>query len=119
MYKSCSKCGKIHNASYQCKSIRVYSGGEERNLRSSYSWTKKAKEIKERSQHLCSVCRDKGIYTYSNLEVHHIEKVRDNKELFLDDDNLICLCIEHHKQADSGQISKEYLRKLAKQRDES
>lgn len=117
MYKSCSKCGKIHPASYQCKSLRVYSGGEERKLRSLFSWTTKAKEIKERSQFLCAVCREQGIYTYSNLEVHHIEKIRDNKELFLADENLICLCVEHHKKADSGEISKDYLRELVSKRD--
>lgn len=51
------------------------------------------------------------MYTYNGLEVHHIEKVRDRKDLLLDDDNLICLCVEHHKQADKGILSKEFLKK--------
>ena len=67
---------------------------------------------------MCEVCRDKGAYTYTSLEVHHIYKVRENKDKLLDNYNLICLCVEHHKQAEKGKIDKEYLRKLARKREE-
>ena len=36
---------------------------------------------------------------------------------FLDNYNLICLCTDHHKQADQGKLDKEYLRKLARKRE--
>ena len=119
MYKSCSKCGKIHPKNYQCNVGRVFSGGDERKLRSKYSWTKKSEEIRERANHLCEVCRDKGIITYDNIEVHHIIKVKDDESRLLDNYNLVCLCQEHHKQADNNEIDKDYLFNLARKREQS
>ena len=92
MYKSCSRCGKIHPSDHKCTVGREYTGGNERKLRSTYAWTLKSQEIRERANHLCEVCRDQNIYTYNNIEVHHIEKVKDDESLLLDDNNLICLC---------------------------
>lgn len=117
MYKSCSRCGKIHDTRFKCNVGKEYRGGKERELRSSYAWTKKSRETRENAQHLCEVCRDMGIYTYDNLEVHHIEKVRDNKDRLLDDSNLIVLCVQHHKDADAGKLKKDYLKKLVEKRE--
>lgn len=117
-FKACSKCGKIHPYGYKC-TVGVDSNHykvSEDKLRSKYAWTKKSKQIREDAGNLCEVCRDKGIATYNNLEVHHIEKLRDNVDGLLDDDNLICLCVRHHKEADNGEIDKEYLRELVKKR---
>lgn len=108
----------MHPYNYKCTVGRVYRGGEERKERSSYAWTKKSEEIREKAQYLCEVCRDEGIYTYEGLEVHHIIKVRDDKSKLLDDYNLVCLCIEHHKKADRGEIDRDYLLELAKKREE-
>ena len=118
MYKACSKCGKIHPANVKCDVGRTYNGGEERKLRASYAWQKKSMEIRDKAQHLCEVCRDNGVYTYKGLEVHHIDKVKDNPDRLLDDMNLVCLCTEHHKEADQGKLTKEYLIKLAEIREE-
>ena len=112
MYKSCSRCGKIHPYNYKCNVGRVYNGGQERKQRNTYAWHLKAKQLKEKSNHLCEVCKDQGVYTYDNLEVHHINKVKDSPEKLLDDCNLITLCVEHHKLADKGQIDKNYLLNL-------
>ena len=118
MYKSCSKCGKIHDVKFKCKITRTYKEiDNERHLRSTFAWTKKSLEIREKANNLCEVCRDKGTYTYDNLEVHHIAKVTEDKSLLLDDYNLICLCQYHHKQADSGEINADYLRELASKRE--
>ena len=117
MYKACSRCGKIHKSGYECNVGKVYQGGEERRLRSKYVWAKKSKAIREKANHLCEVCRDNGVYTYDGLEVHHIEKVKDAPAMLLDDSNLVCLCVEHHKQADNGQIDSEYLKQLAIKRE--
>lgn len=114
--RACSKCGKIHARGYKCNVGRVYGKTSENKLRSSYAWTKKAKQIKADAMGLCEVCRAQGIYNYDNLEVHHIIKIKDDPNGLLDDDNLICLCVEHHKQADDGQIDAEYLRELVKER---
>lgn len=118
MFKACSRCGKIHPANYQCNKGKVYRGGEERQLRSRFAWTKKSEEIREKAQYLCEVCRDKGKITYDQLEVHHIISIKENSSLLLDNYNLVCLCVEHHKQAENGEIDRDYLKKLAWDREE-
>ena len=117
MYKACSKCGKIHPISYKCRIGITYKGGIERELRNTNDWHKKAKEIKEKSNYLCSICKEEGRYIYTNTEVHHIEKVKNAPNKLLDDYNLICLCIEHHKLADNNKIDKEYLKELVNKRE--
>lgn len=116
MFKACSRCGKIHSSNFKCTKGIEYKGGAERKLRSKYAWTEKSKQTRENANHLCEVCRDQGVFTYDNIEVHHITKVREDESGLLDDENLICLCQEHHKQADKGEIDKEYLLRLARQR---
>mgnify|MGYP001707677359 CR=1 FL=1 len=76
----------------------------------------KAEKIKERDQWCCLVCLA-GLYgdkkiTYRNLEVHHIEKLRDNIDLGLENNNLITLCPTHHRMADKGEIPKSTLKQL-------
>lgn len=117
MLKSCGKCGKIHPYNYKCNKGRIYNGGIERELRNTYAWAQKSAEIREKAQGLCEVCREQGIYMYKGLEVHHIEKLRDNPQGLLDDYNLVCLCVECHKKADAGQLKKDFLRELAEKRE--
>ena len=117
MYKSCSRCGKIHDTRYKCNVGKIYQDTEERKLRSKYSWTKKSTEIREKANYLCEICRDQGIINYDSVEVHHIVKVRDDKSKVLDDYNLLCLCPEHHRQADAHEIDIDYMLRLAKQRE--
>lgn len=118
MLKACGKCGKIHAYNYKCN-VGVESNrnktGEDK-LRSKYAWTKKSKQIRQDANNLCEVCRDQGVYTYDNLEVHHVIKLRTDVNGLLEDDNLICLCVEHHKRADAGEISKDYLLSLIAKR---
>lgn len=114
--KSCSRCGKIHPRGYNCSVRRKYVSTEERKLRSKHAWTKKAIQIKEDAQGLCEVCRDQGKYTYGDLEVHHIIKLKDNPTMLLEDENLICLCTMHHKMADDGELDADYLMGLARKR---
>ena len=118
MYKTCARCGKMHPLGYVCRKGIVYKGGEERELRSSYRWQKKSQEIKDKANWLCEVCRDKGIYSLEDLEVHHITKLKDAPEELLNNLNLVCLCVSHHKEADAGNLDKDYLRKLAEIREE-
>ena len=87
-------------------------------MRSKNKWKEKSLEIRERADNLCEVCRDKGRYIYTSLEVHHIHKVKDNPELYLDNYNLIALCVDCHKKADRGEIPIEYLEELARKREE-
>lgn len=48
-----------------------------------------------------------------DVSVHHIEPLAEAWDKRLEDNNLICLCSLHHKQAESGGIDKELLKKLA------
>lgn len=118
MYKACSRCGKIHRYDFNCTVGKVYSGGHERTLRQTNKWKMKSEEIRQRANYLCEVCRQTGRYTYKNLEVHHITKLTEDESLLLDNYNLICLCQRHHKDADSGAIPPEYLRQLARIRED-
>lgn len=117
-FRACSKCGKIHAYNYKC-SAGVDSNRSklaEDKLRSRYAWTKKSLQIREDANNLCEVCLDQGRATYDGLEVHHIEKLRENVDGLLDDDNLICLCTRHHKEADNGDLDPDYLRQLVNKR---
>lgn len=118
MYKACSRCGKIHDTRYHCTHNKIYQvqTTEERQLRSTGKWKKKSLDIRTQAQYLCEVCRDQGRLTYEGVEVHHIEKIRARPDLLLDDNNLICLCVDHHRQAEAGVLNKDYLRTLAERR---
>ena len=120
MYRSCSKCGRIHKVGEKCPTFKpiTYKKTEEQKQRSSYAWTNKSIEVRKKASYLCEVCRDKGVYTYSGVEVHHIEKLRERPDLLLDNYNLIALCKRHHEEADEGLLDKDYLRDLAKKREE-
>lgn len=118
MLRSCTKCGRIHDINFKCNGGGRLPQTAEQALRRRTSWTNKSKEIRERSKYLCAVCLDKGeARADDDIEVHHIRKLRDYPEGLLEDDNLVCLCTYHHKQADNGILSAEYLRELAQRRD--
>lgn len=116
MLRSCSKCGKIHDTSFNCNYGRLPLT-EEQALRKRNKWRLKSLDIRDRSFNLCAICREQGDISPKDLEVHHIIKLRDYPQGLLDDSNLIALCIEHHKQADRGEIDPNYLRDLANKRD--
>ena len=118
MLKACSKCGKVHSYNFVCKASRIKRQTDDTDkLRSKYSWTLKSLEIREKANYLCEYCRKNNVYTYKDLEVHHIEKLRDNPLFLLDDRNLVCLCHTCHVLADAGKISAEELKALARARD--
>ena len=119
MLRSCSKCGRIHDSKIACpegQAKRIYNQTKERQLRRLNKWKRKSVEIREQAHNLCEVCADNGVYVYDGIEVHHIVKIRNDETLLLEDDNLICLCSEHHKQADRGELDAEYLKSLALKR---
>lgn len=120
MYKACARCGKMHPHGYQCSvgaTKRVYASTEERKQRSTYAWTLKSQEIRDRAHYLCEVCLAEGRINYKDIEVHHIVKIKDDRAGLLDNDNLICLCQEHHKKADKNEIAASYLKELARFRE--
>ena len=110
----------MHRDGEECprKPKKVYRKEESDKLRSKYAWTQKSEQIRKEAGYLCEYCKLQGKYTYDNLEVHHITKLRQNEDGLLDNLNLICLCKMHHKQADAGLIPADELRELAKKREE-
>ena len=117
MLKACSRCGKIHPQGYRCQAGKLPQiKTNEQKLRSKSAWTKKSRQIRDDALNLCEVCLAQGIYNYKGLEVHHITKLSKDADGLLEDDNLICLCVEHHKAADAGELSADYLKELVKKR---
>lgn len=119
MLKSCAYCGKIHDTKFDCgKRIRSRKRRTENSsFRSTYVWTQKSREIRERDKFICQCCLagNKGTnrrINYDEIEVHHIEPVEEAWEKRLDNDNLISLCRMHHEMAESGEIEREYLKSL-------
>ena len=111
MYRSCSVCGRIHPENKMCK--RSYKKNTiESKFRNTNAWIKKRNQIKKRDRYLCQLCLKDNIYTYDNLQVHHIIPLAKDYNKKLDSDNLITLCRMHHEQAEKGIISKEELYEL-------
>ena len=114
MLRSCKYCMRIHDSKYDCgkKPKRNKEPTKINKFRWSRRWRGKRNSIVERDNNLCMLCRANGKYVYDDLEVHHIVKIEDDYNARLDDDNLITLCVTHHKAADRGEISREYLREI-------
>ncbi len=125
MLRSCSYCGGIHGIKYECpsKPKRNDKGTEADNFRNTFRWQKKRKQINERDQYLCQICIRERYdtvmkYNYSNTSIHHIWSLLENFDKRLDDDNLICLCRDHHEMAEDGRISKGELIQIVKEQED-
>lgn len=121
--KTCTYCHKIHDSKMKCGAKRGYY--REKHSRyekdkdyikfiKSKKWNNKSQEIKLLDNHCCLVCKSLGLISPVYLEVHHIVKFRNDASLKLDNNNLITLCIAHHKMADSNKIKASELHKLIK-----
>lgn len=119
--KTCTYCRKIHGTEINCTAKRGYY--HEKNSRyekdkdyikfiKSKQWFNKSQEIKLLDNHCCLVCKSLNLISPVYLEVHHIIKFRNDSSLRLDNDNLITLCIAHHKQADANKIASSELHSL-------
>lgn len=118
MLKACGYCGHIHKMGETCptKPARHYKKTSTDKLRNTYRWQRKREQIRQDAHYMCEVCRAEGHITTKGLEVHHIIKLNQAPDLLTDDDNLICLCTPHHKQADADEIEPAYLKQLAQKR---
>jgi 5-methylcytosine-specific restriction enzyme A len=118
MLKSCNYCGRVHETKYDCgkkpKRHRKISDGD--RFRWSNKWKVKREQIREADLYLCQVCKTEGKYKYNDLEVHHVVPLEEDYDKRLDDDNLITLCSYHHERAESGEISRDYIKSLIKGR---
>lgn len=121
--KTCTYCRKIHGSEINCKAKRGYyrdkysryeKDKDYTKFIKSSQWFNKSQEIKLLDNHCCLVCKSLGLHSPVYLEVHHIIKYRNDSSLKVDNDNLITLCVHHHKQADSNKIQANELYKLIK-----
>ena len=121
-YITCSRCGIVRRG-HDCphKTYRKKERDSQADkFRKSKRWTDKSIEIRQRDKYLCVICMANRYntvrqYNFDKLEVHHIEKLNENYDKRLDNDNLITLCAYHHKLADNGEIPKEELKELIKE----
>ena len=119
--KSCQYCGRIHSTAFDCgrkpKRKYQYKRPDADSFRNTNQWKRKRDVIKERDHYLCQVCI-RGLYNTikifnsESLEVHHCDKLRDNFEKRMDDDNLLTVGEYHHKKCASGEIPKEVVKKI-------
>ena len=115
--KACPYCGRIHSTDSVCdkKPKREKESTEHTRLRTCRRWDKIRQAVRERDRHLCRVCLAGHILTTDGLETHHIIPLAEAPERAYDPDNLITLCVLHHKAADAGKIQRERLLRLAKE----
>ena len=119
MNKSCKYCGGIHPRGYVCK---MKPKATKKNtiavkFRKSIVWQNKAEHIKKRDNYLCQCCirqiYDIGKkYNYIDLQVHHAIPIMIDYDKRLDDDNLITLCLYHHKLAEIGKITYKQIKNI-------
>jgi 5-methylcytosine-specific restriction enzyme A len=128
MLKSCQYCLSIHDSKYVCpkKPVRIKTNPSEMDkFRWGKSWQKKRKAINERDTFMCQVCIRElhgtiRKYTYQNIEVHHIYPLVEAEGWArrLDDMSLICLCKQHHEDAEAGKISRRELLGIVKEQED-
>lgn len=118
MLKSCKYCGRVHDTKYDCgkKPNKTKKTTDITKFRSSSKWQRKRNIILSIDNYMCVICKSQGRYNTEHLEVHHIISLAEDFDKKLDEENLITLCEEHHKQADHGEISKGKLIQLVKER---
>ena len=108
--KICPRCGGIHELGKSCyKNALPKKETAADRFRQTAKWKRKAEDIKARDCYLCQYCKEHGRYEYRNLSVHHITPIAEDFDRRLDDENLVTLCDLHHKQAESGEITKKEL----------
>lgn len=120
--KSCVYCGRVHSTDFICprKPIRNKNITKSNKFRNTSRWQKKRNEIKHRDRYICQVCY-RNLYNtikkinYENIQVHHIVPLEEDISLALDNENLISICIYHHKLAETNNIPRIELKKIAEE----
>ena len=115
--KACAYCGRVHPADTNCgkRPIRKKESTERTKLRTCRRWDKTRKAVNKRDRFVCRICLAKRRITVDGLETHHIIPIAEEPCKAYDLDNLITLCVRHHKAADAGKIDRDTLFALAKE----
>lgn len=109
--KACAYCGRVHPSDTKCgkRPIRRKESTEHTKLRTCRQWDKTRKAVNKRDRLVCRMCLAKHRITADGLETHHIIPIAENPSRAYDPDNLITLCVHHHKAADAGKIGRDTL----------
>ena len=118
--KTCAACGKVIGINQRrcasCDASRVgwvsprqkqydkKRDPEEVKFRRSRQWRMTRDYIIQRDGYLCQECRKHGRYTIAS-EVHHIVPLWQDRDKWLDDDNLISLCRRCHVRMEPARPS--------------
>lgn len=124
--RSCSYCGGIHASNSVCKlkpRARQFSKvrTDSDKLRGLSIWKSTRTDIKARDKHMCQVCarnlyKTMVQYNYKdNIQVHHIVPIEEDKGLWLDEENLITICMYHHRLAEADVIPRDELKAIVKE----
>lgn len=110
---SCGICGQIHESNevgYNCPNNRKNGRYNRENLTefekqmlrfyASTTWRNTRKTILRRDKYCQRCFKLYGIYTYKNLEAHHINKLALHWEDRLNLDNIVIVCKSCHRQVD-------------------
>jgi 5-methylcytosine-specific restriction endonuclease McrA len=118
MLRSCTYCSSYHKTTEKCpnKTYRIKEPTKASKFRETWTWRKKSLAIRQLDLFLCLYCKSKSIYTFENLEVHHIIPIVKAWDQRLNDENLITLCSQCHTLAELGEISTDNLYQLIKNR---
>ena len=117
MMRSCQYCGRMHAIGDDCphRPPAKRDDTAQRQIRSSYAWTQRSREIRYRDHYLCAVCLAIGTMTWDGVGVHHIIPLAEDPDRAMDGQWLISLCDAHHRMAERGEISREMLHQMAAQ----
>ena len=132
MLRSCQYCGRIHDRQYTCpekrmkmkarQSYRTEDNKQIYSFHRSQDWKNKSIEIRQRDNYCCQVCI-RGLhepmrkYETDNISVHHIIPIAEEWDRRMDNDILVSLCRRHHEMADTGEISREELLRIAEEQE--
>ena len=110
---SCCRCGRIHREG-ECTVKPTDSSGKvkTKKYRSCTRWNKVRKIALERDYYMCKMCLAENVITRDKLEVHHIIPIAVDSNKAYDVDNLITLCVNHHKMVEGDKRYNELLHEL-------
>ncbi len=77
------------------KLLQAIKNGREDIFYNSRTWRNKRKQILERDNNECQICKKEGKFKPADT-VHHIKELKDYPKLALIDSNLISVCFSCH-----------------------
>jgi len=83
------------------KLLQAIENGREDMFYNSRPWRKKRKQILDRDNNECQICKEEGKVTVGTDEepliIHHMKELKEFPELGLEDNNLISVCRYCHE----------------------